>query len=58
MSGSAEADSNSKVESPGIQAQDGIAPAAIHEPGMFAFYYPDNDLLNDGRPTPAAGMDV
>ena len=23
---------------------------------MFAFYYPNNDVLNGGRPTPAAGI--
>jgi hypothetical protein len=23
--------------------------------GAFAFYYPNNDVLNVGRPTPAAG---
>jgi hypothetical protein len=27
-------------------------------PGAFAFYYPNNDVLNGGRPTPAAGMDA
>jgi len=35
-----------------------FAQAAIQEPGMFAFYYPNNDVLNGGRPTPAAGMDA
>jgi hypothetical protein len=35
-----------------------FAQAAIQEPGMFAFYYPNNDVLNDGRPTPAAGLDA
>ena len=34
-----------------------FAQAAIQEPGAFAFYYPNNDVLNGGRPTPAAGMD-
>src|ERR1700731_5372296 len=33
-----------------------FAQAAIQEPGAFAFYYPNNDVLNGGRPTPAAGM--
>ncbi len=28
------------------------------EPGAFAFFYPNNDVLNGGRPTPAAGMDA
>jgi hypothetical protein len=35
-----------------------FAQAAIQEPGMFAFYYPNNDVLNGGRPTRAAGMDA
>ena len=35
-----------------------FAQAAIQEPGMYAFYYPNNDVLNGGRPTPAAGMDA
>jgi hypothetical protein len=35
-----------------------FAQAAIQEPGAFAFYYPNNDVLNGGRPTPAAGMDI
>jgi hypothetical protein len=34
-----------------------FAQAAIQEPGLFAFYYPNNDVLNGGRPTPAAGPD-
>jgi BA14K-like protein len=33
-----------------------FAQAAIQEPGAFAFYYPNNDVLNGGRPTPAAGI--
>ena len=33
-----------------------FAQAAIQEPGAFAFYYPNNDVLNGGIPTPAAGM--
>jgi hypothetical protein len=28
--------------------------AAIQEPGAFAFYHPNADVLNGGRPTPAA----
>ena len=32
----------------------GTIRAAIQEPGAFAFYYPDLDVLNGGRPTPAA----
>jgi hypothetical protein len=35
-----------------------FAQAAIQEPGAFAFYYPNNDVLNGGRPTPAAAMDA
>jgi len=35
-----------------------FAQAAIQEPGAFAFYYPNNDVLNGGRPTPAARMDA
>jgi hypothetical protein len=34
-----------------------FAQAAIQEPGSFAFFYPNNDVLNGGRPTPAARMD-
>jgi hypothetical protein len=35
-----------------------FAQAAIQEPGAFAFYYPNNDVLNGGRATPAARMDA
>jgi hypothetical protein len=35
-----------------------FAQAAIQEPGAFAFYYPNNDVLNGGRRTPAAGLDA
>jgi hypothetical protein len=35
-----------------------FAQAAIQEPGAFAFYYPNNDVLNGGRPTPAARLDA
>ena len=31
-----------------------FAQAAIQEPGAFAFFYPNNDVFNGGRPTPAA----
>jgi hypothetical protein len=34
----------------------GTIRAAIQEPGAFAFYYPDLDVLNGGVPTPAARM--
>jgi len=30
-----------------------LAQAAIQEPGAFAFYHPNADVLNAGRPTPA-----
>jgi hypothetical protein len=33
---------------------DGTMRAAIQEPGLFAFYYPNLDVLNGGEPTPAA----
>src|SRR5258707_1533818 len=39
-----------------ISATPVFAQAAIQEPGLFAFYYPNNDVLNGGRPTPAAGQ--
>src|SRR3981189_3650069 len=29
-----------------------FAQAAIQEPGLYAFYYPNNDLLNGGRAAP------
>ncbi len=35
-----------------------FAQAAIQEPGAFASYYPNNDVLNGGQPTPAAGLDA
>jgi BA14K-like protein len=44
-----------------VTAQGRIATldrARIQEPGLFAFYYPNNDVLNGGRPTPAARMDA
>lgn len=36
--------------------QDGTMRAAIQEPGLFAFYYPNLDVLNGGAPTPAARL--
>ncbi len=36
--------------------RDGTIRAAIQEPGAFAFYYPNLDVLNGGAPTPAARM--
>src|SRR5262249_54166353 len=35
-----------------------FAQAAIQEPGAFESLYPNNDVLNGGRPTPSAGMDA
>ena len=34
-----------------------FAQAAIQEPGLFAFYYPNKDVLNGGRPTSAEDLD-
>jgi hypothetical protein len=34
----------------------GTINAAIQEPGLFAFYYPNLDVLHGGRPTPAARL--
>ena len=34
----------------------GTIRAAIQEPGNFAFYYPNLDVLNGGEPTPAARL--
>lgn len=34
-----------------------LAQAAIQEPGLFAFYHPNLDVLNGGAPTPAARTD-
>lgn len=31
-----------------------FAQAAVQEPGPFAFYHPNADVLNGGRPTPEA----
>jgi len=33
-----------------------FAQAAIQEPGMFAFYHPNLDVLNGGAPTPEAAL--
>jgi hypothetical protein len=33
-----------------------FAQAAIQEPGAFAFYHPNLDVLNGGAPTPAAAL--
>lgn len=37
-----------------LTATPGFAQAAIQEPGAFAFYHPDRDVLNGGAPVPAA----
>ena len=34
----------------------GTIRAAIQEPGLFSFYYPNLDVLNGGAPTPAARL--
>ena len=34
----------------------GTIRAAIQEPGLFAFYYPNLDVLNGGALTPAARL--
>jgi hypothetical protein len=34
----------------------GTMRAAIQEPGAFAFFYPNLDVLNGGEPTPAARL--
>jgi hypothetical protein len=39
-----------------IAASPAFAQAAIQEPGAFAFYYPNLDVLNGGAPTPAAKL--
>jgi hypothetical protein len=33
-----------------------FAQAAIQEPGLFSFYYPDLEVLNGGIPSPAARL--
>jgi len=33
-----------------------FAQAAIQEPGLLAFNYPNRDVLNGGAPTPAARL--
>ena len=35
-----------------------FAQAAMQEPGAFAFNYPNYDVLNGGRLTPAVRMDA
>lgn len=33
-----------------------FAQAAIQEPGAFAFFHPNADVLNGGKPTPEAAL--
>jgi hypothetical protein len=39
-----------------LTATPGFAQAAIQEPGAFAFFHPNQDVLNGGAPTPAARL--
>jgi hypothetical protein len=39
-----------------IAAAPAFAQEAIQEPGSFAFFYPNLDVLNGGAPTPAYWM--
>jgi hypothetical protein len=39
-----------------LSASPVFAQAAIQEPGLFAFNYPNRDVLNGGAPTPAARL--
>jgi len=36
-----------------MMAAPAFAQEAIQEPGLFAFYHPNLDVLNGGAPTPA-----
>jgi hypothetical protein len=40
-----------------MAAAPAFAQEAIQEPGAFAFYYPNLDVLNGGAPTPAYRME-
>ena len=40
----------------GAAATPVFAQAAIQEPGAFAFYHPNADVLNGGAPTPEAAL--
>ena len=42
---------------PMMAAAPALAQEAIQEPGAFAFYYPNLDVLNGGAPTPAYRME-
>jgi hypothetical protein len=37
-----------------VSATTAFAQAAIAEPGAYAFYHPNGDVLHAGSPTPAA----
>jgi hypothetical protein len=39
-----------------LAANPAFSQAAISEPGAFEFYYPNDDVLNGGAPTPAAAL--
>jgi hypothetical protein len=39
-----------------LTASQVFAQAAIQEPGLYAFNYPNRDVLNGGAPTPAARL--
>ncbi len=39
-----------------LTATPGFAQAVIQEPGAFAFFHPERDVLNSGAPAPAAGL--
>jgi hypothetical protein len=40
----------------GVVCDGGNTQAAIQEPGLFAFYHPNADVLNGGAPTPEAAL--
>jgi hypothetical protein len=40
-----------------LAAAPAFAQEAMQEPGAFAFYYPNLDVLNGGAPTPAYSME-
>jgi hypothetical protein len=40
-----------------LAAAPAFAQEAIQEPGAFAFFYPNLDVLNGGAPTPAYRME-
>jgi len=40
-----------------MAAAPALAQEAIQEPGAFAFFYPNLDVLNGGAPTPAYALE-